>query len=159
MGRTMALDIGKRRIGVALGDPTGIVASPLEVLEWGRGCRELPDREAVLRRLREMIACHEVDCLVVGVPRSMGGGMGPQGEYVMEWVDFLETGLDVTVVTQDERLSTAGARRALLEGNVDRRTRRGLVDKMAAALILETYLGRVRREDEGCSEEGERRER
>ncbi len=140
MGRVMGLDIGKKRIGVALSDPSGVLASPLEVLHWGSGSRELPDEESVLMRLGELVSDYEVDILVVGIPKSMGGGEGPQAEYTRHWVGRLRDYLQVRIVTWDERLSTVGAERALLEGNVRRRSRRGLVDKMAAALILETYL-------------------
>ncbi len=136
----MALDIGERRIGVALSDPDRIVATPLEVLTWGRGSRALPDRDAVLRRVADLIRAHDVRILVVGVPRSLDGQMGPQARYVMEWVQALAEAVDVPVEVQDERLSTAGAQRALLDANVRRRGRRQVIDKMAAALILETYL-------------------
>ncbi len=146
MARVMALDIGKRRIGVALSDPSMTVASPLQVLTWGSGSREMPDREAVVTRIERLIDEHEVARIVVGLPRSMDGRMGPSGQYAMEWIELLRSELAVCVVIQDERLSTVAAERALLLDNVKRSSRREVIDKMAAALILDTYLARARNE-------------
>ncbi|MFP4201260.1 MAG: Holliday junction resolvase RuvX [Bacillota bacterium] len=146
MARVMALDIGRRRIGVALSDPSRTVASPLEVLRWGSGSREMPDKEGVIARLRSLIDEREVERVVVGLPRSMDGRIGPAGEYVMEWVELLRSELAVCVAVQDERLSTVAAERVLLGDNVRRKSRREVIDKMAAALILDSYLSRIRNE-------------
>ncbi len=142
-GRVMALDIGKRRIGVAISDPSGTLAQPHTTLTWGRGVKAMPDRDDVVEAIAELIADWEVKCLVLGFPQNMDGSLGAQAQYVLEWQTLLQSRFSIPIELQDERYSSRIAENALLEGDVSRRRRKQRIDKMAAALILDTYLRRT----------------
>ncbi len=130
--RIVALDIGDVRIGVAVSDPTRTIASPVGVITrvgWG------PDTQ----KIKEICDRYETALVVSGLPLNMDGSEGFQAAKVRDLCAQL-TKAGLTVVFQDERLSTVTAEDALLEGNVSRADRKGKVDKVAAAIILEQYL-------------------
>jgi putative Holliday junction resolvase len=137
-GRTLALDVGDRVIGVALSDPLGLTGQALCEIR-----RTSPERdvEAVVHLART----HGAACVVVGLPRSLNGSIGPQAEKVLAFVARLRAALPVPVALWDERLSTAQAERALIAADVRRARRRRVIDRVAAAIILQSYLdARVR---------------
>jgi putative holliday junction resolvase len=141
-GRVLALDVGSRRLGVAVSDPTGTVASPLVTLP-----RRGPADDAAA--LAGLAAEHQAATLVVGLPRTLRGGEGPAARAVRAYVEELGAhlpGLRVELV--DERLSTAAAERAMIAGGVRRADRRAAVDQVAASLFLQVWLdgNRERRE-------------
>jgi putative Holliday junction resolvase len=131
--RSLALDIGERRIGVAVSDPTGSVATPLVVLD----ARRLAGDPAPLRRL---IEDYEPVQLVVGLPLTMAGEQGPQAALVKATVRRLIEPLGIPVVYHDERLSSTAANRAMAETGANEKARRGSVDMVAASLLLQSYL-------------------
>ena len=133
----LALDVGERRIGVALSDPAGVVALPLLVIER-RGWR--PDLARVTALVRE----YAVEQIVVGYPVTLAHGRSAQTERVERFVARLRRAVPVPVVTWDERLSTAAAERILLAGDLRRARRRRVRDAVAASLILQGYLDRRR---------------
>ncbi len=130
--RIVALDIGDVRIGVAVSDPSGTIAYPVEVIirvGWG------PD----VRRINAICARYETKRIVSGLPLNMDGSEGFQAKKVREFCTQLEkAGLHVSF--QDERLSTVSAEDVLLSANVSRPGRKQNVDKIAASIILEQYL-------------------
>ncbi len=132
MVRILGLDVGTARVGVALSDPLGMTAQPLEVI--------VRKRADPFARVAELIALNEVERVVVGNPLKLDGGEGLAVEAVGAFVAELERHISVPIELWDERLTTAAAERALLEGDVRRRERRDLRDKIAAALILQSYL-------------------
>ncbi len=140
MGRVLGVDLGSRRIGVALSDPSGVIAGPLVVLERS-GDRAL-DHQAILRLARE----HEADRIVVGMPTTLSGEQGPAATAALEEIEALQmlAGDALEVEAFDERLTTAIAQRALLHGNVKRAQRKQTVDKIAAAVLLQSYLEQQR---------------
>ena len=129
----LALDIGDARIGVAVSDRTGTVASPVKVL---------PAAEVLglSRSFRAIVADHEPDVLVVGRPRTLAGEDGPQAERVMEAGRDLARSLGLPVEFADERLSSAEAKRILREQGLSERKMRGKVDMLAASLFLQAWL-------------------
>lgn len=131
-GRVIALDVGDVRVGVAVSDPTGTIAQPLEVYRRvGFG----PDGRYVCA-LCERFGTRQV---VVGLPLNMDGTQGPQAQKALAFGQRLaDAGLQVAY--QDERMTTVTAEDVLIEGNVRREDRRRYVDKLAAAVILEQYL-------------------
>lgn len=137
MSRTLALDVGERRIGVAVSDPAGIVAQPVLVIER-RGWT------ADLARLRALVAEYGVARVVVGYPVTLANRRGPQTRRVDRFVERLRSALPVAVETWDERLTTAAAERILLAGDVSRARRRAVRDAVAAAVLLQGYLDRER---------------
>ncbi len=143
MGRILAIDWGERRVGLALSDPTRVIASPHAVLARGRSRRD--DLDAIARVVREQ----EVERVVVGIPLRTDGSRGPEARRVGEAAARLAEALPVPVETIDERFSSAEARRSLAEGGVDERGRRGKVDAVAASLFLQTYLEILRRGEGG----------
>jgi putative Holliday junction resolvase len=131
--RIMGLDVGDKRIGIAISDETAIIASPRETLER-RGNRK------DIAHLLSLAEREEVSEILVGMPFSLDGSSGPQAEKVSRFIEALRAATEIPVATWDERLSTVGAERALLEADVSRAKRRGAVDRVAAALILQSYL-------------------
>jgi len=131
-GRILGLDVGDVRIGLALSDEMRLIATPHSVytrVGWG------PD----VKHIRKVYEESKAVLIVSGLPKNMDGTVGFQAEKVMAFIDKLkEAGLPVEF--QDERLSTVSAHQALIEGGVRRDGRKGSVDKVAAALILQTYL-------------------
>ena len=137
----MALDVGDRRVGVAVSDPLGLWARPLTVIT--RRSRQ-EDYRAIARLVREQ----EVSRIVVGHPLSMDGRVGPQALRVERYAAGLAEFLDIPVVLWDERLSTAEAERLLHESGETSREYRGKIDAVAAAVILQSYLDAVEEREE-----------
>lgn len=129
----MALDYGKRRIGLAISDPLGITAQPLPTFQRVR-LRE--DLSALARLVRE----REVTCLVFGDPKYMSGDMSPLAEAMREFAAKLAELTGITPVFWDERLTSSQAHRLLSEEKLTREERKGKVDSIAATLLLESYL-------------------
>jgi putative Holliday junction resolvase len=135
-GRVLGVDLGGRRIGLALSDPTRTVASPLDVIERQRTRAE--DHRAIVAIAR----AHDVRTIVVGLPLSLSGATGPAARAVLEEVDALRetAGAEMDVEAYDERLTTVTAERSLREARMRRDARRRVVDKVAAAVMLQAYL-------------------
>jgi putative holliday junction resolvase len=131
--RIFGLDVGTRTVGVAISDALGMTAQPLTTLRR-TGLR------ADLAELRRLAETHEVRQAVVGLPLNMDGTEGPSAATARAFGEALARALDIPVEYQDERLSTVAAQRALLEADVSRARRREVVDQVAAALILQTWL-------------------
>jgi putative Holliday junction resolvase len=131
--RILALDHGSKRIGVAMSDETRTIAQPLEFIPAG------PFAD-FLARLRQLIREKEIGLILVGLPRNMDGSYGPAAEKVQTFVAALRDAVVVPVETLDERLTSAQANRVLIQGGVRRAKRKEKVDKMAAAILLQSYL-------------------
>ncbi|XID95467.1 Holliday junction resolvase RuvX [Paenibacillaceae bacterium WGS1546] len=134
--RTLGLDYGERRIGVAMSDLFGWTAQGLEVIDR----KAVGDPEA---RVAELVELHDVAAVVVGLPKNMNGSIGPSGENCIAFAESLRQKLTVPVSLWDERLTTVTAERTLLEADVSRRKRKQVIDKMAAAILLQSYLDSV----------------
>lgn len=133
MARALGLDIGDRRIGVALSDPIGLTAQRLTLIE-----RHDPaaDRAAIAELARQ----HAVEAVVVGLPLMMDGQVGEQAKKIQAFVAALEPALPCPVRWIDERLTTAQGERSMLETDTSRKRRKELIDQIAAQLILQAYL-------------------
>ncbi len=130
--RIVCLDIGDVRIGVAVSDPSGIIASPVEVIRrvgWG------PD----VRKIKAICDRFQTDRILSGLPLNMDGTEGFQAQKVRDFCRQLENA-GLRVIFQDERLSTVTAEDALLEGGLSRSGRKQVVDKVAASVILQQWL-------------------
>ncbi len=127
------MDVGSHTIGVALSDELGLTAQGLKTIH-----RRSAEQD--LRELAGIIMEYQVTRIVVGLPKNMDGTLGPQAEKVLKWKKTLEENLALPVETWDERLSTVGATRVLVEADVSRKKRKQSVDKIAAVLILQGYL-------------------
>lgn len=141
MTRVLALDVGSRRLGVAVSDPTGTVATPLATVPR-RGVAE--DAAALARLAAEQ----EAGTIVAGLPVTLAGHEGPAARAVRAYLAELRRHLPgIELELADERLSTVAAERALIGGGVDRRGRRAVVDQVAASVFLQTWLDLRRRRD------------
>lgn len=127
----MALDLGERRVGVAISDPLEITAQPFAVIDRGGN---------MLAEIRAIADEYEIGEVVVGLPLQMRGSEGDAASAARQEADRIRDSLDVPVVLWDERLTTATAERALIDQGVKRRKRREVIDKIAAAVILQSYL-------------------
>ncbi len=139
--RVMALDVGHKRIGVALSDPGQVLASSLQVIER-------KGRQRDLATVVQLVRQHEVGKIIVGYPLSLNGTVGQQAKFVERYVAVLEkklgdSSLDVPVVLWDERFSTVVANRLMAEAGRKGRERRERIDAVAAAVILQDYLDAI----------------
>ena len=137
-GRILALDPGERRIGLALSDPTGIIASPYAVID-----RRTDD---VAQRLQRICRDEDVSRIVVGLPVTLDGREGQAAAAARELARLAAEATALDVILHDERFSTVTAEQALLEGGMRRAERRQVRDKVAAAVLLQSYLDGERRE-------------
>jgi putative Holliday junction resolvase len=131
----LALDVGSKRIGVAVADPGGTFALPVTVLER-------TNLRADLERIVQLVREYNVDEMVVGDPVTLAGARGPAAEKIDRFVEQLQKVFSGTIHRVDERLTTAQATKTLIAADMSRAKRKTVVDKMAAALILETFLAR-----------------
>ena len=131
--RIMALDVGEVTLGVAISDELGITAQPITTLDR-RGIKH------DLRAIVELVARHEVGSIVVGLPLRLSGIVGTSATSVLEFAQRVRARVNLPVITWDERYSTMQAERVLLEGDVSRRKRREVINQIAAAIILQSYL-------------------
>ncbi len=139
--RLMALDIGDRRIGVALSDPGQTLARGLQVIQ----CRF---REKDIALIASLVKDHEVEKIIVGYPRRLDGTVGEQARKVEAYVAGLQEVVEIPIVLWDERLSTVRAQRAMIEAGKKRRERKQRLDAVAAAVILQDYLDSMRWEND-----------
>lgn len=131
--RILALDHGTKRIGIAVSDELKMIATPLEFI---------PAEPYLdfLARLKEIIREKEVELILVGMPRNMDGSYGPAALKVQEFVAVLKDKIAIPIQLWDERLTSAQAQRFLIQGGVRRADRKEKVDKMAASILLQSYL-------------------
>ena len=132
--RALGIDLGSKRIGIAVSDRSGTIASPLTVLQRSGSTRR--DHQAIA----VLAAEEEAELLVVGLPLNMNGSMGPAAQAAVTEAEALATVVGVPVITFDERRTTVTADRALMEARIGAKDRRKYVDKVAAAVMLQTWL-------------------
>lgn len=135
--KIMGLDVGDKRIGIALSDPLRITAQGLETYTRRTEAEDISHIADIFRN-------HDVEYIVCGLPKNMNGTIGPQAEKVQAFAAQIEAELGVRVVFSDERLTTVFAERALLEADMSRQKRRKVIDKLAAVTILQSYLDSIK---------------
>ena len=138
MNRYMALDVGDRTIGVAISDPLFIMAEGHSTI-----FRESIEKDFDI--LKDIIIKQNIIKIIIGLPKNMNNTIGPQGEKVISFVESLkeflkENSFNIEIIMQDERLTTVSAERILIEGNMSRKKRKKVIDKVAATYILQSYL-------------------
>ena len=130
-GRLLGIDAGERRVGLAVSDELQTIASPIPMIT--RGGKELDD-------LRDIVATYNISGLVIGLPTGMSGREGPQASDVREFAEAIAPVLDLDVSYWDERLTSVQAERSLIEAGHGRKRRRDLIDSVAAAIMLQSFL-------------------
>ncbi|NQW59309.1 Holliday junction resolvase RuvX [bacterium] len=134
--RVLGIDLGSKRIGIALSDRSGTIASPLLVLQRTGSTKEDHDN------IRLLVEEEECEAVVVGLPLSMDGSVGKAASAAIAEAKQLATVVNVPVSTYDERLTTVSADRAMIEAKMNAQARRRVVDKIAAAVMLQSWLDR-----------------
>lgn len=142
MTRALGIDLGAKRIGVALSDSAGTLATPYEVVARSG------DRARDHRRIAALAEEAGAEAVVVGLPLSLDGSVGPVARAALDEADELAAALDVPVHTHDERLTTVTAERDLLAQGMRAPARRKVVDKVAAAVLLQSWLDHRRADPE-----------
>lgn len=133
----MGLDIGDKRIGVALSDPEDILASPLTTIIRNE------DSSAV-EKIKEIADANEVNCIVIGLPYSLSGEKSSQTTTTLNFIDKLKSAITIEIITEDERFSTSVAQRLLSQQGKKKKKNKGDIDAAAAAYILQGYLDKKR---------------
>ena len=129
--RILGLDIGSKRIGVAISDALDITAQGVATLENDKN---------IIEGLKDIVRKKDVKEIVVGLPLNMDGSCGPQAKDAISFADTLKKELNVSIKLWDERMSTMEVERIMIEADVSRRKRKKKVDKLAAQVILQSYL-------------------
>ncbi|HSJ38069.1 MAG TPA: Holliday junction resolvase RuvX [Planococcus sp. (in: firmicutes)] len=133
--RIMGLDLGSKTVGVAISDAFGWTAQGIETVKINEAIEEFG-----IDRLGELISQYEVSEIVVGYPKNMNNSIGPRAEASERFAALLKEVYAIPVVLWDERLTTAAAEKMLISADVSRKNRKKVIDKMAAAMILQGYL-------------------
>lgn len=131
--RILGIDYGNKRVGIAVSDAFGWTAQPLATLKM-HGHQEL------LTEIKKYIKKYNVEEIIVGMPYNMDGSRGKRAEITQSFINFLTKKIVLPIKLQDERLTTSQAKNILLEADVSRAGRKKVIDKLAAALILQSYL-------------------
>ena len=129
----MGLDVGKKRIGIAISDELHFTAQPFATLAR-------KNLSSDLRSLAQIIQQQDITAIVIGLPKNMNGTLGPQAQSVMDFSEKLGQTVDIPLIFWDERLSSVAADRILLEADLSRQKRKKHIDKVAATIILQGYL-------------------
>lgn len=140
--RIMGLDLGEKTIGVALSDPFGWTAQGIKVIK-----RDKNNKEREIKLLEEIIQSHQVEKIVIGLPLNLNGTTGEQGHRALAYAARLRQLFKLPVDLWDERLSTVAAERVLLEADITRKKRKQVIDKIAAAVILQGYLDALKNKE------------
>lgn len=133
--RIMGLDVGSKTVGVAISDPLGWTAQGVETIQIDENRKQLG-----YDRVKELVLEYEVEKVVVGLPKNMNNTIGPRAESSKIYAEVLESRIGLPVVLWDERLTTSAAERTLIEADVSRKKRKEVIDKLAAVMILQSYL-------------------
>ena len=131
----LGLDLGSKTCGIAISDRTGLIASSLEVIRYD-------DYDELVNKLNNIVISRNVDAFVLGNPKNLDGSLSKRSEITLEFKKILEDRFRLNVIMQDERLSTVVAERMLISNDTKRKNRKKVIDKIAATIILQSYLDR-----------------
>lgn len=134
--RYLGLDLGTKTLGVAVSDKTGLIATSFTIL------RHDNNFDYLIEELKKVIKEKEIETIVLGLPKNMNNTIGERGEMVISFKEKLEETTNLPVILEDERLTTKVAENILITADVSRKKRKKVIDKMAANVILQSYLDR-----------------
>lgn len=135
----LGLDLGTRTLGIAISDLTHTIASTYKTIRY-----EENDYDCLLNQLQEIINNESIEKIVLGLPKNMNNTIGESAERCLNFKDLIEQKLNIEVIMQDERLTTVEATNYMIEANMSRKKRKQKIDSLAANIILQTYLDRMR---------------
>ena len=131
----LGLDLGSKTCGIAISDRTGLIASSLEVIRYD-------EYDELVNKLNNIVISRNVDAFVLGNPKNLDGSLSKRSEITLEFKKILEDRFKLDVIMQDERLSTVEAERMLISNDTKRKKRKKVIDKIAATIILQSFLDR-----------------
>lgn len=131
----LGLDLGSKTLGLSISDKTCTIASPLDVIRY-------ENEEELFNSLDKIVLERKVDSFVLGNPKNLDGSLSKRSEITLEFKSKLENRYNKEVIMQDERLSTVEAERLLISNDTKRKNRKKVIDKLAATIILESFLNR-----------------
>ena len=137
--RYLGLDLGTKTIGLAISDKTGLIASSYEVLRHDNNPNDCLDE------LKSIVESMKVEALVLGLPKNMNNTLGERAEETIKFKKILEEQLKLPVYLEDERLTTKSAESLLIKGDTSRKKRKKVIDKVAATIILQSFLDKRRK--------------
>ena len=134
--RYLGLDLGSRTLGVSISDKTGLIANTYTVI------RHNEEYDKLIDEVKNIVKLESIDRIVLGYPKNMNGSIGEKAKLSEEFKKKLEDNIGIEVILEDERMTSQIANSILLEGDISRKKRKGKVDKVAATIILQSYLDR-----------------
>ncbi len=138
--RYLGLDLGTKTLGIAISDYTNTIASPMCIIRF-----ENEAYETTYQSLKDIINEYKITTLVLGFPKNMNNSIGFRGQTTLEYKSMLENWFNLEVVLEDERLTTVEATNYMLEANLSRKKRKKKIDALAANIILQTYLDKIKK--------------
>ncbi len=132
--RYLGLDLGSKTLGIAVSDPTGLIASSYKTLKHNE------EYDSLVEEVKKIVVLLNIEGVVLGFPKNMNNSVGYKGELSLEFKKKLEKVISIPIYLQDERLTTKSATDVLLMGNVSRKNRKKVVDSVAATIILQAFL-------------------
>lgn len=138
MKKVIGLDLGSKTLGVAVSDYLGIIANPIGTFKINTN-----DLQDALNCVKMLVKEHDINKIVLGLPKNMNGSIGFQAEYCLEFKKMLENELGLEVIMIDERLTSKIANSVMIKADISRNKRKSNVDKLAASIILQTYLDSI----------------
>ena len=133
--RYLGFDLGTRTLGISISDETKTIASILTTIRFNDS-----EYESIIPEIKKIIEGHNVEKIVLGLPKNMNNTMGDRAETTIKFKELVEKELNIPVVLQDERLTTVAAHNYMLAADVSRKKRKERVDRLSANIILQTYL-------------------
>ena len=137
--RYLGLDLGSKTLGIAVSDPSGIIASSYGII------RHNEEYDRLIEEIKKIIEEKEIKSIVLGLPKNMNNTIGPKGELSYKFKDMLEKATNLEVYLMDERLTTKQATDILIMNDTSRKKRKKVIDSMAATIILQSYLDKERK--------------
>ena len=137
--RYLGFDLGTRTLGISISDETKTIATGLTTLRFEDSCYE-----SILEEIKNIVNDYKVEKIVLGLPKNMNNTIGERGEMVLSFKNKLEENINIPIYLEDERLTTRVAENILINADVSRKKRKKVIDKMAATVILQSYLDKNR---------------
>jgi len=137
----IGLDLGTRTLGISISDKDGIIATSYTVI------RHNEEYEKLVEEVKKIVIEHNIDKIVLGLPKNMNGTIGEKGELSYKFKDMLEKNINVEVYLQDERLTSVEANKMLINNDTSRKKRKKVVDSVAATIILQSFLDKKSKEN------------
>ena len=135
MDRYLGIDIGRKTLGIAISDPLKIIAQPIGVINY-----QLNNQEELIAKIEELVTKYKISKIIYGLPKNMNNTLSTTTKYIIKCIDLAQKKINIPFIAVDERLTSKQATQILIKGNFQKSKRKKLNDKIAAALILKTYL-------------------